>query len=55
MGDAFLKKQEHLLMRVPSAVVPAEYNYVLNPLHIEARNIKIINVEAFNLDERLVN
>jgi RES domain-containing protein len=55
MGDAFLKKQEHLLMRVPSAVVPAEYNYILNPLHIEAKNIKIVNVAAFNFDDRLVN
>lgn len=54
MGDAFLKKQEHLLMRVPSAVVPAEYNYVLNPLHPEAKNVRISNKEPFNFDERLV-
>ena len=54
MGDAFLKKQGHLLMKVPSAVVPAEYNYVLNPLYPEAKNIKIINKEPFNFDERLI-
>ncbi len=55
MGDNFLKNQTHLLMRVPSAVVPAEYNYVLNPLHPEAKNIKIINKEPFNFDERLIS
>ena len=54
IGDTFLKKQEYLLMRVPSAVVSAEYNYVLNPQHPEARNIKIINKELFNFDERLI-
>ena len=54
IGDTFLKKQKYLLMRVPSAVVSAEYNYVLNPQHPEARNIKIINKEPFNFDERLI-
>lgn len=54
IGDAFLKKQEYLLMRVPSAVVPAEYNYVLNPQHPEAKNIRVINKEPFDFDERLL-
>ncbi|MDN5284133.1 MAG: hypothetical protein JWR38_407 [Mucilaginibacter sp.] len=54
IGDAFLRKQEYLLMRVPSAVVPAEYNYVLNPQHAEAKNIRIINKKSFNFDERLI-
>jgi RES domain-containing protein len=54
IGDAFLKKQEYLLMGVPSAVVPAEYNYVLNPQHPEAKNITVINKVPFNFDERLI-
>ncbi|MEZ2338702.1 RES family NAD+ phosphorylase [Mucilaginibacter sp. RCC_168] len=55
LGDEFLKKQEYLAMRVPSAIVPAEVNYILNPLHPEARNIKIVNKESFSFDDRLLN
>lgn len=54
LGDEFLKKQEYLLMKVPSAVVPAEFNYVLNPLHPSVKDVRIINKEPFNFDERLL-
>src|SRR5476651_2345141 len=33
MGDEFLIKKETLLLKLPSALVPEEYNYLLNPLH----------------------
>ncbi|AYL96849.1 RES family NAD+ phosphorylase [Mucilaginibacter celer] len=52
-GDAFLKKQEHLLMKVPSSVVPDEYNYLLNPLHPDAGKVKLIKQQSFRFDERL--
>jgi RES domain-containing protein len=54
LGDIFLKKQEYLLMKVPSAIVPVEYNYVLNPLHPEAKNIQVIHKEPFSFDVRLI-
>ncbi|QEM05147.1 RES family NAD+ phosphorylase [Mucilaginibacter rubeus] len=41
LGDAFLKKQEYLLMKVTSSIVPAEYNYLLNPLHPDAFGVKL--------------
>ncbi len=41
IGDAFLKKQEHLLMKMPSSIVPMEYNYLLNPLHTAMNKEKI--------------
>jgi len=55
LGDDFLRKQEHLLMKVPSSIVPAEYNYLLNPLHHEASKAKLTNREPFSFDERLLN
>lgn len=54
IGDDFLKKQQHLLMKVPSSVVPAEYNYLLNPLHPEAKAVKLLTKEPFSFDERLL-
>jgi RES domain-containing protein len=53
LGDAFLKNQEYLLMKVPSAIVDEEYNYLLNPLHPQASAVKILRKQAFNFDERL--
>ncbi len=52
-GDFFLKQNEHLLMKVPSAIVKEEFNYLINPLHYKAAAIKILGNEPFTFDERL--
>jgi RES domain-containing protein len=54
IGDDFLKKQEYFMLKVPSAIVPAEYNYLLNPLHPDMKKVKIIKKEPFDFDSRLV-
>lgn len=54
LGDAFLKKHEYLLMKVPSSIVPAEYNYLLNPLHPDAFEVKLLKREPFSFDRRLI-
>ncbi|HEY8782917.1 MAG TPA: RES family NAD+ phosphorylase [Mucilaginibacter sp.] len=54
IGDEFLKKQEHLLMKVPSSIVPMEYNYLLNPLHQSIKKVKILKKLTFDFDARLV-
>lgn len=54
MGDEFLKSDKYLLMKVPSAVVPAEYNYLLNPLHPDAKDVRVVIKEPFGFDERLL-
>jgi len=53
IGDEFLKRQAHLLMQVPSSIVPMEYNYLLNPLYPEMKNVKILSSEPFDFDSRL--
>jgi RES domain-containing protein len=54
MGDAFIKANRHLLLKVPSAVVTQEYNYLLNPAHAGMQEVKLVNNEPFNFDERLI-
>jgi len=54
IGDEFLKKQVHLLMKVPSSIVPMEYNYLLNPWHDAMKKVKILKKEPFDFDSRLV-
>ena len=54
IGDDFLKKQDYFMLKVPSAIVPAEYNYLLNPLHPDMKKVKVIKAEPFDFDSRLV-
>ena len=54
LGDTFIKQQRHLLLKVPSAIVPEEFNYLLNPLHPSASKLKLIKQQTFSFDERLV-
>lgn len=52
IGDAFANSG-HLLLRVPSAVVPGEYNYLLNPKHVEMARVRLGQVKALLFDKRL--
>lgn len=54
IGDQFIKNNESLMLKVPSAVVPEEHNFLLNPLHKDFKQIKIISAELLNLDKRLL-
>ncbi len=54
IGNDFLIKQKHLLLKVPSAIVKEEYNYLLNPLHKNAGLVKIISTQPFAFDQRLM-
>lgn len=53
-GDFFLQQNNHLLMKVPSAIVNEEFNYLINPLHIKATKIKIVKTNPFTFDDRLL-
>lgn len=52
-GDRFIEGCKTAVLKVPSAIVPDEYNYLINPVHPEANKIKIVSVEEFAFDERL--
>ena len=53
IGDNFLVKRMHLLMKMPSSIVPDEYNYLLNPLHLGMHKVKILKKAPFDFDKRL--
>ena len=52
-GDSFVAEGKFLVLKVPSVVVPGDYNYLLNPSHPEFYKVKIKSIEPFNFDERL--
>lgn len=40
-------------MRVPSAIVPPEWNYILNPLHEAFARRTVLPPDPFEIDVRL--
>jgi RES domain-containing protein len=54
LGDDFIKRQNYLLMKVPSAIVAKEFNYLLNPQHPAMTSVKVVSKLPFSFDERLV-
>jgi len=53
MGDAWLASRETSLARVPSAILPRTWNYLLNPNHPQAAQIQIVEVIKERFDNRL--
>lgn len=53
IGDEFLQAGQSMILRVPSAIIPEEYNLVINPSHPGAGKIKIRESKIFIFDKRL--
>ncbi len=53
IGNEFLKSKELLLLKVPSAIIPEEYNIVINPAHPDFKKVKILKASLFQFDARL--
>ena len=51
-GTSFLRAKEHLALRVPSVIIPDEYNIILNPLHPDIQACKVISTIPFRFDRR---
>jgi RES domain-containing protein len=53
MGDEFIKQNQSLLLKVPSAVIHEEYNFLVNPLHPDFKKVKLTKTKSFWPDKRL--
>ncbi len=53
LGDAFVRAGKSALLRMPSALIAGEYNYLLNVMHPDFSEIRIIDREVFRFDRRL--
>lgn len=53
IGEDFLKENQSFCLRVPSAIVPQENNFLLNPMHPDFKKVKIVSTELLDLDKRL--
>jgi RES domain-containing protein len=53
IGDEWLKKNETPLARVPSAIMPYTWNFLLNPAHPDAPQVLVAEVHRERFDNRL--
>ena len=54
IGAEWARKRSAAVLVVPSAIVPAESNYLLNPLHRDFKRIKIGKPTTVETDLRLI-
>ena len=53
LGDRWLNEQKSAALKVFSAVIPVEFNYVLNPRHKDFGKIEIAEPLSLAFDKRL--
>ncbi len=52
IGDDFVNQNEAAVLKVPSSIVPQEFNYLINPNHTDSKRIKIIGKAIMHFDQR---
>lgn len=52
-GDAFCRNREYLVLKIPSVILPNEFNYLINPEHVDFKKVKVIKKNKISIDERL--
>lgn len=53
-GSEWAAEGNGLVLKVPSAVLPISYNYLVNPLHPHAQRLAIVRQVEVSMDPRLV-
>jgi RES domain-containing protein len=53
IGDEWIDSVRTPILAVPSAIVPQEFNYLINPLHPQFERLIIDRPQSFNFDTRM--
>lgn len=53
LGDLWIDDATFLWLAVPSAVVPEEYNILINPLNSGMSSVRVLSTRPFSFDGRL--
>ncbi len=52
IGDQFIKEVKSPLLKVPSVVVPGDWNILINPNHASFKGIEVVESRDFPFDTR---
>jgi RES domain-containing protein len=53
VGERWLVSASSVCLLVPSAVVPEEFNLLINPSHSDFKHLQFSEPAAFNFDQRM--
>jgi RES domain-containing protein len=53
LGDKWFDSGKSLALKVPSAVMPEAFNYVINTLHPDYHQVELVSVTSLVPDERI--
>ena len=53
LGSGWVESRESAVLSVPSALIPAERNYLISPAHPDFRRLKIHSPAPFSFDSRM--
>lgn len=53
IGDDFVLDNQAAVLKVPSSIVPQEFNYLINPAHPDSKRIKVKGVSHMSFDSRI--
>lgn len=53
MGENWIRQEKTALLKVPSSIISAESNFLLNPNHPDFKFIKLLRSEPFIFDRRI--
>lgn len=54
IGDTFVQEAKHCMLKVPSAITPGDFNFLLNSAHPDFNQLQILEVLPFPFNQRLV-
>ncbi len=52
IGDDFAEQNNAAVLKVPSSIVPPEFNYLINPMHPDSSKIKVVSTQRLQFDSR---
>ena len=52
IGDDFVLQKDAAVLKVPSSIVPTEFNYLINPNHPDSARIKVVSTQKLQFDNR---
>jgi RES domain-containing protein len=53
LGTKWVREEASVVLRVPSAIIPTEHNFVINPRHPDFSRIAAGEPRPFSLDDRV--
>jgi RES domain-containing protein len=52
-GSKLIRKAVQAILKIPSSVISEEFNYVLNPTHVDFKKFRVLNISDFVYDVRI--